>query len=223
MAEPHEEVITQVIAGILTGGAGAATSMLGVFRKTKARLNALEEALGKEEPVKTGLFLTIYALEETVKKIKREFESWEDDPPKWAERLLSRHRTTSSSDLSTQVQFEETITRNVRSFNERLSRVEDEQARKIQRLEQDVERARSMTPSGKNVTREEYLIDSRLRAEEMTKMREQIATVNGLLRGLGSALGIVDVKTQPTTGDTSEPPPPHAPRFPLQRPPSRGR
>lgn len=201
MAEPSE-IITQIISGILTGGAGAATSLLGVFRATKARIAELEELVGQDQPVKTGLFLALFAVEETVRKLKREVESWEDDPPKWAERLFARARSNSSSDLSTQVQFEETVNRTMRSFNERLSRAEDSQETKIRRIEEDVERALSEPPAGKLLTREEYLQDSRVRADEMSKIREQLATVNGLLRGVGAALGIVDSKTH-----SSEPPP----------------
>jgi len=210
MAEPSSDIATQIIAGILTGGAGAATSLLGVFRKTKERLKKLEEAVGSEDPVKTGLFLTISALEDTVKKLKREVESWEDDPPKWAERLLARARQNSSSDLTVQAQFEERVERMLRSYNERLSRAEDNLDSKIRRIEQDVERDLAEEPDGKLLTREEYLRDSRVRAEEMIKLREQLATVNGLLRGVMTALGIIDAEGR----RESSPPPPRPPRLP---------
>jgi gas vesicle protein len=212
MAEPSSDIATQIIAGILTGGAGAATSLLGVFRKTKERLKKLEEAVGSEDPVKTGLFLTISALEDTVKKLKREVESWEDDPPKWAERLLARARQNSSSDLTVQAQFEERVERMLRSYNERLSRAEDNLDSKIRRIEQDVERDLAEEPTGKLLTREEYLRDSRMRADEMIKLREQLATVNGLLRGVMTALGIIDAEG--THRHDSSPPPPRPPRLP---------
>src|SRR5579862_3952934 len=96
------DLLPQIIAGILTGGAGAATSFLGVFRKTKSRLAELEETVGKEDPVRTGFHLTIGALEEAVKKIRREMESWDDDPPNWAQRLVARHDRNSSQDLTAQ-------------------------------------------------------------------------------------------------------------------------
>jgi hypothetical protein len=190
MAETSE-IITQVVSGILTGGAGAATSLLGVFKKTKARLAALEELVGKEDPVKTGIFLTLYGLEETVKRLKREVESWEDSPPMWAERLFARARSNSSSDISSHVQFEETVNRSLRSFNERLSRAEDDFEAKIRRMELEVERELA-EPPGKLLSRDEFTQDSRMRAEEMLKLREQLATVNGMLRGVMTALGIID-------------------------------
>jgi len=212
MGEPNQ-IIPQIIAGILTGGAGATTTLLGVFRKTKDRLKTLEELIGQdgsEGPVKTGIFLSIQALEETTKKLKREIESWEDNPPKWAERLLGRARQSSSSDLSTQVQFEERIERSLRSFNERLSRAEDDLESRARRIKDDVEEKLSEdTGGGKLVSREEYLKDSRMRAEEMLKLREQLATVNGLLRGAMSALGLID----PATGK------PSSPSIPIVRPP----
>ena len=209
MAEPSE-LVPQIIAGILSGGAGAATSLLGVFRKTKERLKALEEAVGKEEPIKTGLFLTVYAIDETLKKLKREVESWEDDPPKWAERMMARGRAGSNHDLAAQVQFEERVERTIRSYNERLSRLEDDLAAKTRRLEEEV---RETGEGGRLLTRDEYLEDSKGRAVEMGKIREQLATVNGLLRGVMSALGIID---PPPPGSTSDPPrpPPKPPRLP---------
>jgi chromosome segregation ATPase len=205
MAAEGNEFITSIISGILTGGAGAATTLVGAFRKTKARIKELEEAVGESEPVKTGLFLTVGALEEAVRKIKREMESWEDAPPTWAERLYARARSNSSSDLSSYVQIEENVNRQLRSFNERLSRAEDDQEAKIRRIEDDVERALAEEPSGKLLTREEYLQDSRMRAEEMVKLRESLATVNGLLRGTMAALGLVDP-------EGSRPPPRLPPR-----------
>jgi gas vesicle protein len=215
MGEPSE-LVPQIIAGILSGGAGAATSLLGVFRKTKERLKALEESVGKEEPIKTGLFLTVQALEDTVKKMKREMESWEDDPPKWAERLLARGRAGSNHDLAAQVQFEERVDRTIRSYNERLARAENDLESRIRRIEEDVERDLASEPDGKLLTREEFLRDSRLRAEEMHKLREQLATVNGLLRGVMAALGIID----PEPGS---PPPPRPPRLPPKPPTRQGR
>jgi hypothetical protein len=208
MGEPNTDLLPQIIAGILTGGAGAATTLLGVFRKTKERLKNLEESLGSEEPVKTGLFLTVSALEDTVRKIKRELDSWEDDPPKWAERLLARARSSSSNDLTAQAMDVERVERILRAYNERLTRAEDDFEAKIRRIEEEVERELAEEPSGKLLTRDEYMRDSRARAEEMLKIREQLATANGLLRGVMSALGIIDRE------DSPPPPPAKPPKLP---------
>jgi gas vesicle protein len=197
MALPND-LLPEIISGILTGAAGGATSLLGVFRKTKERVAALEEALGKETPVKTGLYLTLSAVEDTVKRMKREMDSWEDDPPKWAERLMSRARTNSSQDLTVQAQYEERIERALRSFNERLSRAEDDLESKIRRVEAEVARELAEEPNGKLLTRDEYIKDSRDRAEEMLRIREQLATVNGLLRGVMSAMNIIDPQPPPS-------------------------
>lgn len=210
MSEPSE-LVPQIIAGLLSGGAGAATSLLGVFRKTKQRLKEIEEALGQEEPVKTGLFLTVSAIDDTLKKLKREVESWEDDPPKWAERLLSRAVRNSSTDLASHVQFEERIERSLRSYNERLSRFEDDISQKLRRIEEDMASLGDGPVGGPHLTREEYLRDSRGRAEEMVKLREQLATINGLLRGVMSALGIID----PEERADSDPRPPR-PKIPTR-------
>jgi hypothetical protein len=217
MAEPTE-LLPQIITGILTGGAGAATSLLGVFKKTKERIADLEEALGKEEPVRTGLFLTIWAIDDTVKKIKREMDSWEEDnPPKWAERLVNKFARNSSHDLGAQADFEQTIQRSLRTFNERLSRAEDDLDAKMRRVEEDVKRDLAQVPTGKSISRDEYLADSRSRSAEILKLHEQLATVNGLLRGVMAALGIVDPKSMSRGSSGSDPE--EAPRGPLKLPP----
>ena len=184
MSDP---LIPQIVTGILTGGAGAITSLLGGFRNLQKKLTDLEEAVGKAEPNRSGLHLAIYLVEDALKRLRRDIESWEDQPPKWAERLFSRARGGSQSDLTSQFQFEERINSTLRSFNERLSRLQDETEASIRRLEQG-----TMDPQADFLSRDEYLKDSRQRAEDMTRVREQIATANGLLRGVMSAMGMLD-------------------------------
>jgi hypothetical protein len=107
---------------------------------------------------------------------------------------MGRARTNSSNDLTLQRDFEERIERVVRSHNERLSRAEDDFETKIRRIEEDMSRDldSAVEPTGKLLTREEYIRDSQQRSEEMQRVREQLATANGLLRGVMATLGIID-------------------------------
>jgi hypothetical protein len=184
-------VIESVVGGLLTGGTSAVTTFLTVVKDTKKRLALLEEKVGTVDP-KTGIYLALSLVEDTTKKLRREVDSWEDDPPDWAKRLLARTRMSSSNDLSGQIQFEDRMDRNMKEFRDRLKRVEDDIEAKIERIEHEVETQLPGQSHGRVVSRDEYVKDSQQRAEEMLKIREQLATANGLLRGVLSALGYID-------------------------------
>lgn len=186
------KIIESVVGGLLTGGMSAATTFLTVFKDIKKRVTSLEDRLGTADP-KTGIYLAISFVEDGTKQLRRRVDGWEDDPPEWAKRLLARARTTSSNDLSGQIAFEERVDRNMKEFRDRLKRVEDDLEEKITRIEKEVERRVSLKGgAGHGVTREEYVKDSQSRAEEMVKVREQLATANGLLRGVMTAMGYID-------------------------------
>jgi hypothetical protein len=179
---------TQIVSGVLTGGAGAVTSLLGGFRNLKTKVSVLEEAVGKLDP-RSGLFQAVWVVEDSLKKLKRDIDGWEDTPPNWATRLLSRARGGSSNDITSQLQFEERFTQSLRTFNERLSRFQDETEEALRRLAQDT----STLSDTEYVSKEEYTKDSRIRAEDMTRVRENIATTNGLLRGVMASLDMIDI------------------------------
>jgi hypothetical protein len=185
---------TQIVSGILTGGAGAVTSLLGGFRNLKSKVTALEDAVGRAADPRSGLYQALWTVEDSLKKLRRDIDSWEDAPPNWATRLLSRARGGSSSDLTSQLQFEEHINQSLRTFNERLSRFQDETEEALRRLEQQG----GVVPSDTEfVSKEEYTQDSRMRAEEMARVRENIATANGLLRGVMASIGMIDPEQRP--------------------------
>ena len=189
--------LQEVITGILTGGAGALTSLLGGFRTLQKELADLEEAVGKTEPNKSGLHLAVSLIEESMKRLRRDIESWEDQPPRWAERLIARARGGSQSDLTSQIQFEERVATTLRSYNDRLGRVQDDLAEVLQQM-------KDIKLPDDYLSRDEYLSDSRQRAEDMIRVREQIATANGLLRGVMSAMGMID----PERSERPKPPRP---------------
>lgn len=189
--------LQEVITGILTGGAGALTSLLGGFRTLQKKLADLEEAVGKTEPNKSGLHLAVSLIEESMKRLRRDIESWEDQPPRWAERLIARARGGSQSDLTSQIQFEERVATTLRSYNDRLGRVQDDLAEVLQQM-------KDIKLPDDYLSRDEYLSDSRQRAEDMIRVREQIATANGLLRGVMSAMGMID----PERSERPKPPRP---------------
>lgn len=193
------KIIESVVGGLLTGGMSAATTFLTVFKDIKKRVTSLEERLGTADP-KTGVYLALSFVEDGTKQLRRKVDGWEDDPPDWAKRLLARSRSTSSNDLSGQIAFEERVDRNMKEYRDRLKRVEDDIEAKIERIEREVEKRMSAKGTSHGVTREEYVKDSQTRAEEVIKIREQLATANGLLRGVMSALGYIDTDKPKSPG-----------------------
>lgn len=170
MAE-NTDIVKAVVSGLVTGGASAATTFLTVFRSMKARVKALEDTLGSPDP-KSGLYLTLAGLEDGLRRLKREIDSWDDQPPDWAKRMFSRLKVNASSDLNTLVDIESRVDARLRSFHERLN---------------NLEKMDHSAPTG--LTREEYLEDSQTRAAELSELRQEIAAVNGLLKGVLVALG----------------------------------
>lgn len=168
--------------------------MLAFARDLKKRVAELEAKLGHGEEPKTGIFLALWTVEESLKRLKREVESWEDDPPEWAKRLVSRSRSNSSMSLDHLVEVENRIDGKIRTFNERIKTYQDEidalagRLRKLESALEDDEKP----DSGKIITRAEYERDSKARAEELLKIRESLASANGLLRGVMAAFGYLD-------------------------------
>lgn len=170
-----------LLSGILSGGTTAATAILAVFRDLKSRLTALETKVGTEGEHKTGLFLVVDRLDDSVRKIKRELESWQDDPPDWLVRMINRSRSTHSLNLEHHHELEQLVESRYKSTQTALRRFEQEIEDLQKQLDSFVERG-------------EYDRDGRSRNEEIAKFREQLATVNGLLRGVMSELGYIDKK-----------------------------
>lgn len=190
------ETLVSGIPGLLAGGASAATTLLAYARDIKKRLTDLETKVGSNEEPRTGLSQTVWAVEESLKRLKRDIENWEDDPPEWAKRLLSRNRSTSQMGLDHMLEVEQRLDQKIRTFNDRIKGYEDELeevARRVKTLEADEQ------PHGKLVTRDEYEKDSKTKTEELLKIRESLATANGLLRGVMAAMGYLDDKKDPRT------------------------
>jgi chromosome segregation ATPase len=172
-------LIQSLLSGLISGGTTAGTAILAVFRDLKSRLSSLETKVGSDGDVKTGLFLFVDRLDESVRKLKRELESWQDDPPDWLIRMINRGRSTNSFSLEHHHELEQLV--EARYKNTSVM---------IRRLEQEIEDMRKRLDS--LVDRAEYERDGRIRNEEVAKFREQLATVNGLLRGVMTALGYLD-------------------------------
>lgn len=165
------DILRTVVSGLITGGTSAATTFLTVFRSIKHRVGDLETKVGSSSDPKTGLYLAVSTLEDSLRRLKRDIDEWEDHPPDWAKRLVQRAKVNASSDLNTVVDIESRVDTRLRSFHERLTSIESDQGQTTA------------------MTREEYLEDSARRAREMGEIREEVAAVNGLLKGVLVALG----------------------------------
>ena len=165
------DLIKTVVSGIITGGTSAATTFLTVFRAVKKQVADLEEKVGSSTDPKTGLYLTVSTVEDNLRRLRRELTEWDDQPPDWAKRLVQRAKVSSANDLNTIVDIESRVDARLRSFQDRLTVVENGQKKTTA------------------MTREEFLEDSARRAREVGEIREEIAAVNGLLKGILVALG----------------------------------
>jgi chromosome segregation ATPase len=189
-------LIETIVSGALTGGAGAATTLLAFFRDVRKRLETIEKVVGGPgsavEP-KTGFHFvlsqvddTIKRLDEAVRKLRRDIDGWEDDPPEWAVRLVNRRATASFTSETMQ----EEIAQKFRLMERRLNQ-----------LEEDLDRL--LKEDSNYVERSLYDLDSRKRNEELRKIQDNLNTANGFLRGVMTALGYLEGSTPP--------PPPNPP------------
>jgi chromosome segregation ATPase len=205
-------VLQGVASGLLTGGASAGTTFLAVFKDIKRRLTDLEKRLGDidEEPP-TGLFGTVDQLTKSLRSLRNEIDSWRDSPPDWLVRIAVRATSRGSTTTEHWREFEDGINQRLNSFKQTLKRLEDDLNERERRLEEEIERQSS--PSlldSAYVLREEYEADSLRRADEMTKVRDNLRSANSFLRGMMAAMGYLDAVQQVTP--PSDPPPPPPPR-----------
>lgn len=180
-------LVQTIISGLVSGGASAGTAFAAVFRDIKKRLKELEEKVGddgSEGDPKTGIFLVVERLDEIAKKVKKEIESWEEDPPEWLLRLINRAARSSSVNLEHHTELEQLIDSRFRTNRDNIKRIEE----KLDGLMEDI------------VHRAEYEKDARQRSEELSSIREQQATANGLLRGIMTAMGYIDPTTKKRPG-----------------------
>lgn len=177
------EIVSPLASGLLTGGASAITTILAAFKDIRKRMSVIEERVGA--PADTlneahGLFKTVELLNKGMAALRAKMEDWEHEPPEWLSRAISRARNSSSVNLEIQQEFEDRI----RTLLDRIGR-----------LEAKVSEQRSdghQQDMGRYVLLDDYEADARKRADEVIQIRENIASVNGLLRGVMAAIGIID-------------------------------
>lgn len=195
----HASIIQSVISGVLTGGASAATTFLTVFKSIKAQLAEVEAKVGSDtKDPKTGIYYSIDVLNDSVRRLRREIDGWRDDPPDWMTRA-ARSRTSSMS-MEHHHELEARVEQRLRAFAQTLKRLEEDLDHREERLEEEIERSNPGTKVF--ITRDEYEQDSRRRAGEIAKVRENLASANMWLRGVLSALGYIDPEPS-----TAKPPP----------------
>ena len=163
------DILRTVIAGLITGGTSAATTFLTVFRNVKKQVADLEDRIGSSTDPKTGLYLSVATVEDSLRRLKRDIDGWEDQPPEWAKNLVNRAKVKASNDLNAVVDIESRVDTRLRSFQERLSSLEKERPTSL--------------------SREEFFQESRESQLEISEIREEMAAINGLLKGVLVALG----------------------------------
>jgi len=181
------KIVESLASGLLTGGATALATVFATFRDIRNRLAILEERLGSpphNTAPATGLFHTVWILDTTLARLRKEIDSWEDDPPAWLTRLVARAGRSGSVNMEIQQEYEERLNSRLRSFQERIDRMDDrlreEPRAGISRAEVDAEQKRIL--------------------EEVAMLRDAQAATNMLLRGVLTAMDIIDNK------ETARPP-----------------
>jgi hypothetical protein len=181
------KIVESLASGLLTGGATALATVFATFRDIRNRLAILEERLGSpphNTAPATGLFHTVGILDTTLARLRKEIDSWEDDPPAWLTRLVARAGRSGTVNMEIQQEYEERLNSRLRSFQERIDRMDDrlreEPRAGISRAEVDAEQKRIL--------------------EEVAMLRDAQAATNMLLRGVLTAMDIIDNK------ETARPP-----------------
>lgn len=146
---------------VISGGISLLAGAFAAYRGLKKRLDSLETKIGSnKDGHETGVFLLLVKLDDAIKKFRREVDGWNDYPPSWAQRLFDRAKEYSvHPDVGDQLE----------DLSERLSDIEN----RIDRC----------------ITSDTYHEDSLERAEEIAVLREDLAEVKGLIRGITSNIG----------------------------------
>ncbi len=161
------DLIKNIVTGLLAGGASAGTAFFATQGHLKKRLDIVEAQLGTPTDPKAGLHLAVSNLEELAKRLRKDLDDFEDAPPAWVTRLMSRTRTQSGMNL----EIVESMEDKIRAVSERVKRVED-------------------SGDSRYVSRTEYDNDDRERAKEVSKLRDEMLALNGMLRGMVAVMGI---------------------------------
>lgn len=169
-------LIETIVSGVLTGGTAASGAVLGIFRETRRRIENLEAKVGSTEDKKGVLHAvqllseTLHKFEESLRTLRNDLNYLYENPPEWAQAL---RRRGSSINLEVQAEFEQKVNGQVRDLYKKFEDVSADLSkltRKIGTLEETIRE----NDSG--------------RARELSTIRESIAAINGLLRGLQSIL-----------------------------------
>jgi hypothetical protein len=186
------KILEAVAGGLLTGGASALTTVFATFRDLRNRVIALEARIGQpSEGLRhaTGIHEELHSFNEKfedissdIRRVDRKIETWDDgNPPEWALKLVNRVHNRSSVNMELQQEFEARVEARLRSIQDRAVR-EYERITELERRQDD----------RKYVLQADYEVDSKRRASEISQVRENLASANGLLRGVLGAMGLID-------------------------------
>lgn len=175
MAFP-ESFLENFLTAALSGGGSAATAIIAFFRDIKGRLTKIEDKIGSLEG-RSGLIYAVNQLELGITALRSDLNGLSQHPPEWLVALVQRIARRSPV-FGDPVDFADFDVQTVKSLARRLKDLEEKQedlARKV----------------AKCVSEEDFDDADRARAEDIATIRTTIAEVNGLLKGLQSALGLI--------------------------------
>lgn len=169
-----DHLLENVVTAVISGGGTAVSAIVAFFQGVKKKVEDLEKKVGSVDG-RSGLMFSVYTIEQTIGQMRQEISGWATHPPEWLIQTIARSRRVQS----------------IHSYDPSLD--SDDRIRalesKLKDLEESLDRIERKMKGF--VTEENFTAADRARAEDIATVRTSIAEVNGLLKGLQTALGMV--------------------------------
>lgn len=180
----YDHLLENVVSGVLTGGATAVTAIVSFFKDTKKRVTDLEARGNSWDnrlnilTGKIGSLETNSGMVQQIAQLKTDFDDWKN----WLMQNYTAGLPPMRASMPTPRQ----------SFVVNLDQIENDDYR-LTRIEKTLKDLRDRIDELETSVRdqEKALKESDGdRSEQIHKIREEIASVNGLMRGLATAMGL---------------------------------
>lgn len=181
---PYDHLLENVVSGVLTGGATAVTAIVSFFRDTKKRVTDLEARgnawdnrlnllTGKFSPLEVGPGIV-----QQVSQLKIDFDDWKS----WLMQNYTAGLPPMRASMPTPRQSFVVNLDQIENEDYRLTKIE----RTLKELRDRLDEMESSVHDQEKALRE----SDGERSDQIHKIREEIASVNGVMRGLATAMGL---------------------------------
>jgi hypothetical protein len=168
-----DHLVENVVTAVISGGGTAISTIVAFFQGVKKKVEDLEKKVGSVDG-RHGLVFQVHAIEQSIAQMRQEIAGWVNHPPEWLLQVARTRRPSSLHGLE-----------DISGYDERIRWMEG----KIKDFEDTLERMDRKIKG--MVAEEDFEAADRQRAEDIATVRTMVAEVNGLLKGLQTALGMV--------------------------------